>query len=95
MSHFTRPSLVRYGRVVQCTIYQHYGGTAEAKGAGSAEAAPAGGETQTGSGASQSSLPAASRRDGGAIPHRAVCAAAAAAGGHRHSDPLQVTATTS
>lgn len=43
----------------------------------------AGGESPTGNGAPQGSLPTAGRRDGGEICYRSLCAAAATAGGHR------------
>lgn len=87
--------MVRSGGAAWCTIYLPHRGITEAEGWRPGEAAPAGGESQTGGGASQSSLPAAGSRDGGAIPHRALHAAAATAGGHRHSDPLQVITTIS
>lgn len=89
ISHFTFP-LVRSGGAGWCTICLPYGGITEAEGRRAGEAAAAGGESQTRGGASQSSLPAAGHRVRGAIPHGALHAAAATAGGHRHSDPLQV-----
>lgn len=90
ISHFNFSHLIRSGGAGCYAICLPYRGIAEAEGRGAGEAPPAGGESQTGGGASQSSLPAAVHRDWGAIPHRALYAAATTAGGHRHSDTLQV-----
>lgn len=86
---FISPS-VRSRGAVRCTIYLPFQGIPDAEGRGAGEAAAAGGESQTRDGASQSPLPAAGHRDRGTIRYRALHAAAATAGGHRHSDPLQV-----
>ena len=83
--------LVRSRGAGWCTIYLPDGGTAAAEGRRAGEAAAAaGGESQTRDGASPSSLPAAGRGERGALRHRALHAAAATAGGHRHSDTVQV-----
>jgi len=91
--HIPPSRWVRSGGAGWRTVHLPPRGAPEAEGGGAGEAAAAGGESHTRDGASPRALPAAGRRERGALRHRALHAAAATAGGRGHPDPRQVMMT--